>query len=275
MQPVNTSYLNATSPAMLPASTGPVSKNDLDTVISVADKPMHPEMTGAISELAGDLVLLAETTLALIGSDQKRQPEIDEKEALDLTRLKNLKAETEQTLKGSMVHLDFSEGAMELRLITLSLELSALIDKLLKGRMDSQKGRNEQIEVLNDLLSELRKKEKSTEAFDASTLDKPEYAVLANAKHVKEMRVISTVSPDYPYWLHLAHVEANVLVSFVVGIDGKVEDARIIESSDSRFNSSAIAAIRKFTWIPAEGAAGPEREMAIVPFYFRAPKKGT
>jgi TonB family protein len=105
--------------------------------------------------------------------------------------------------------------------------------------------------------------------------DKPEYAVLVNAKHVKEMRVISTVSPDYPYWLHLAHVEANVLVSFVVGIDGKVEDARIIESSDSRFNSSAIEAIRKFTWIAAEGAAGPEREMAIVPFYFRAPKKGT
>jgi hypothetical protein len=45
----------------------------------------------------------------------------------------------------------------------------------LKGRMDSQKWRNEQIEVLNNLLSELRKKEKSTEAFDASSLDKATY----------------------------------------------------------------------------------------------------
>jgi len=104
--------------------------------------------------------------------------------------------------------------------------------------------------------------------------DKPEYAALANAKHVKEMRVISAVPPDYPFWLHLAHVEANVLVSFVVGTDGRVEDARVIESSDSRFDSSAIDAIRKFTWIPGEGSAGPEREMAIIPFYFRAPKKG-
>jgi TonB family protein len=103
--------------------------------------------------------------------------------------------------------------------------------------------------------------------------DKPEYAALANAKHVKEMRVISAVPPVYPYWLHLAHVEANVLVSFVVGIDGRVEEARVIESSDSRFDSSAIDAIRKFTWIPAEGPAGPEREMTIIPFYFRAPKK--
>jgi hypothetical protein len=129
-------------------------------------------MTGAISELAGDLVLLAETTLALIGSDQKRQPEIDEKEASDLVLLKNLKADTEQTLKGSTVHLNFSEGAMELRLIKLSLELSALIDKLLKGRMDSQKGRNEKIEALNDLLSELRKLEKSEEPLKMEALEK-------------------------------------------------------------------------------------------------------
>ncbi|MDB5992288.1 MAG: hypothetical protein JWQ10_3691 [Herbaspirillum sp.] len=175
MQFVNTSNLSATSPAWLSASTGPVSKNDLDIVISVADKPMHPEMTGAISELAGDYVLLAETTLALIGSDQKRQPETDEKEASDLARLKNLKADTEQTLKGSVVHLDFSEGAMEMKLIKLSLELSALIDKLLKGRMESQRGRNQQIEVLNNLLSELRKHEKSTEAFDPASLDKAIY----------------------------------------------------------------------------------------------------
>jgi hypothetical protein len=190
MQFVNTSNLSATSPAWLSASTGPVSKNDLDIVISVADKPMHPEMTGAISELAGDYVLLAETTLALIGSDQKRQPETDEKEASDLARLKNLKADTEQTLKGSTVHLDFSEGAMEMKLIKLSLELSALIDKLLKGRMESQRGRNQQIEVLNNLLSELRKHEKSTEAFDPASLDKATYTATPEslARGINRMR---------------------------------------------------------------------------------------
>ncbi|MDB5992287.1 MAG: hypothetical protein JWQ10_3690 [Herbaspirillum sp.] len=171
MELVNTSNSNAISPAWLSASTDPVPKNDLDTVISVDDKPMHPEMTGAILELAGDFVLLAETTITLIGSDQKRQPEIDEKEASDLARLKNLKADTELTLKGSTAHLDFSEGAMEMKLIKLSLELSALIDKLLKGRMESQKDRNVQIEALNDLLSELRKLEKSEDPFKKETLE--------------------------------------------------------------------------------------------------------
>jgi hypothetical protein len=171
MQLMNTPALNTISPARLPASTNPVSKNDLDTVISVADTPMHPEMT-AISKMAGDFVLLAETTLALVGSDQKRQPEIDEKEASDLARLSLLKADTEQTLKGSAVHLDFSEGAMEMKLITLSIELSEIIDKLLKGRMQSQKERNELIEGLNDLLSELRKMEKSTDDFKTDALNK-------------------------------------------------------------------------------------------------------
>ena len=172
MQSVNTPDSNAISPAWLLASSSPVPKNDLDTVISVADKPMHPEMKAAISEFTGDFVLLAETTLALIGNYHKRQPEIDEKEAPDLALLKNLKADTEQTLKGSTVHVDFSEGAMELRLIKLSLELSALIDKLLKGRMESQKERNEKIEAFNDLLSELRKLEKSEEPLKMEALEK-------------------------------------------------------------------------------------------------------
>jgi TonB family protein len=105
--------------------------------------------------------------------------------------------------------------------------------------------------------------------------DKPQYAGLPDAKHLKEMHLISAVPPEYPYWLHVARVEANVLVCFVVGTDGRVEDARVIESSDARFDSSAHDAIQKFTWIPAQGAGGPEREMAVIPFYFRAPKKGS
>jgi TonB family protein len=66
------------------------------------------------------------------------------------------------------------------------------------------------------------------------------------------------------------HVEATVVVSFVVGKDGRVEDARVVESSDSRFDSSAIDAILKFTWIPAEDSTGsPEREMVNMPFHFK------
>jgi TonB family protein len=100
--------------------------------------------------------------------------------------------------------------------------------------------------------------------------DKPEYVALTNAPPpAKRMRLISAVPPRYPYMLHF-HVEATVVVSFVVGKDGRVEDARVVESSDSRFDSSAIDAILKFTWIPAEDSTGgPAREMANMPFHFK------
>jgi TonB family protein len=100
--------------------------------------------------------------------------------------------------------------------------------------------------------------------------DKQEYMALANAPPpAKRMRLTSAVPPEYPYMLHF-HVEATVVVSFVVGKDGHVEDARVVESSDSRFDSSAIDAILKFTWIPAEDSTGaPTREMAHMPFHFK------
>jgi TonB family protein len=47
-----------------------------------------------------------------------------------------------------------------------------------------------------------------------------------------------------------------------------VENARILESSDSRFNDSALEAIRRFTFIPAEGVNGPTREIAMQPLHF-------
>jgi outer membrane biosynthesis protein TonB len=67
--------------------------------------------------------------------------------------------------------------------------------------------------------------------------DRPEYAALLSQPPVKRMRVISTAAPNYPYLLHAAHVAASVMVCFVVGTDGRVEDARIIESYDSRFDA--------------------------------------
>jgi TonB family protein len=100
--------------------------------------------------------------------------------------------------------------------------------------------------------------------------DRPEYVALVNAPPpAKRMRLISAFPPKYPYMLHF-HVEATVTVSFVVGKDGRVEDARVIESSDSRFDASAIDAIFKFTWVPAEDSTGnPAREIAHLPFHFR------
>jgi TonB family protein len=98
--------------------------------------------------------------------------------------------------------------------------------------------------------------------------DRPEYVAIIDAPVVKRTRMISAVAPTYPLFLRLGHINGKVVVSFIVGIDGRVEDARVIESSDDRFNDSALEAMRKFTFIPAEGKQGPVREMHEQPFDF-------
>jgi TonB family protein len=103
--------------------------------------------------------------------------------------------------------------------------------------------------------------------------DQPQYARLLDTDPVKRVRMISAVAPAYPTLLRLGHVNANVLVSFVVGTDGRVEAARILESSDSRFNDSVVEATRKFTFLPAQGTDGPTRYIAQMPFAFRWDEK--
>jgi len=99
--------------------------------------------------------------------------------------------------------------------------------------------------------------------------DRPDFAALVDAPPpLHRMRMASAAAPAYPVLLRLQHINARVLVSFVVGTDGQVEDARILESSNVRFNASALKAIREFTFLPAQGTSGPQRELAIQPFDF-------
>jgi TonB family protein len=99
--------------------------------------------------------------------------------------------------------------------------------------------------------------------------DQPQYVRLLDTDPIKRVRMISAVSPSYPTMLRIGHVNAMVVVSFVVGTDGRVEAARILESSDVRFNDSVLAATRKYTFIPAEGKDGPVRYMNWMPFNFQ------
>jgi hypothetical protein len=68
--------------------------------------------------------------------------------------------------------LNLVAGALEMKLVMLSIELSGVIDKALEVRMQAQKDRNAQIENLNDLLNALRKLQKSSAPFSADSLDK-------------------------------------------------------------------------------------------------------
>jgi TonB family protein len=92
--------------------------------------------------------------------------------------------------------------------------------------------------------------------------DKPEYAAFLGATHTKTIRIVSVAVPKYPYWQAWAKKRAEVSASFIVGIDGKVEDAREYESSDSRFDQPALDAIQQFVFIPAEGTVRSSRESA-------------
>ncbi|HEY4072078.1 MAG TPA: hypothetical protein VGM52_03145 [Herbaspirillum sp.] len=177
MQSINTAVSSTALPARpsvsddfinCPPKRAPTSEMD------GTGKLAYPDIA-EISVLAGDFVLLAQTSIALIESDDKRAPDIDAKEAHDLAHLRRMKAETEQVLKSAASHVDLTEGAVEMMLVMLSIELSEIIDKLLKGRMQSQKDRNGQINAFTELQNALRKMEKSTDAFNAAALDKQDY----------------------------------------------------------------------------------------------------
>jgi TonB family protein len=100
--------------------------------------------------------------------------------------------------------------------------------------------------------------------------DKSQYAALAGAKHLKEVRMKYAAPAKCPGGLGPGEVDAKVDVSFVVGLDGRVEDARVIWSSDDRFNAAALEAMREDTFVAAVGPAGAERAMYVKPFHFTA-----
>jgi TonB family protein len=98
--------------------------------------------------------------------------------------------------------------------------------------------------------------------------DKPQYAALSRAKHLKEARMTHAAPAKCPGGLSPGEVDAKVDVSFVVGLDGRVEDARVIWSSDERFNAASLEAMRHDTFIPAMGSNGAERAMYVKPYHF-------
>jgi TonB family protein len=56
--------------------------------------------------------------------------------------------------------------------------------------------------------------------------------------------------PRYPEELYREKIGGQVLVEFIVGADGKVHDAHVIQSTHPKFNASAVAAIRRWTFEP-------------------------
>ena len=112
--------------------------------------------------------------------------------------------------------------------------------------------------------------EEQSERISRLWADVPEYAVLARGDNsgLKAPRLISSVPPAYPLSARLANRKATVFVSFVVNEKGVVEAARVLESSDSRFDKSAIDAVLQWKFLPAMGPHGPLKASINVPLQF-------
>lgn len=106
--------------------------------------------------------------------------------------------------------------------------------------------------------------------------DKPENVALLRRVHFRNVRVVSGIVPQCPPTAIVGtHFPVRVQVSFLVGIDGKVKDARIYESYDSRFDPISLETIRKFKFVPARNSEGrPELQMTTLPFVFLNPRPG-
>ena len=100
--------------------------------------------------------------------------------------------------------------------------------------------------------------------------DKPPYvASIRDERIFKKMpRLVSSAVPAYPLMQLLAHVKATVVVSFIINPTGVVEAARVMESSDARFEQSAIDAVLKWKFLPAEFDDGPTIAVTAVPIVF-------
>jgi TonB family protein len=98
--------------------------------------------------------------------------------------------------------------------------------------------------------------------------DDPTYHALAQDKRkvISTPRLVSAVTPSWPWF---ADGEARVVMSVIIGEDGNVEAAKILESSNSQFDKAALSAVKKWKYLPASTSTGPTRFAVNVPIVFK------
>jgi periplasmic protein TonB len=71
--------------------------------------------------------------------------------------------------------------------------------------------------------------------------------------------LVSKVEPVYPQAARVARMQGRVVVEAVIGLDGRVESAVVLSSSNGLFDEAALAAVRKWTYTPAKMNGSPVR----------------
>lgn len=81
-------------------------------------------------------------------------------------------------------------------------------------------------------------------------------------------RATFQTSPHYPINLRREGVAGQVTVTFVVGRDGRVVDARVLEATHSDFAREAEQAVRKWRFEPGQRHGAPVQFRMTVPIVF-------
>ena len=95
----------------------------------------------------------------------------------------------------------------------------------------------------------------------------------SDARPERGPRLVSSVPPNYPTALLVADVKGNVLISIVIDEQGKVEAARVLESSDARFDRPSLDAVRAWKFLPATQNGQPTKTFITIPMEFRGKRK--
>jgi len=77
------------------------------------------------------------------------------------------------------------------------------------------------------------------------------------------------VKAEYPEMARRAQIEGTVVVKVLVGPDGLVKDAQILQSVNPILDKQALIAARKWTFYPGKQRNIPVKAWMAVPFNFR------
>lgn len=85
----------------------------------------------------------------------------------------------------------------------------------------------------------------------------------------REPRARVQISPEYPFEAKRTGLNGEVLVTFVVGADGAVRDARVVRSDHREFENAALRAVMKWRFEPGRVKGRPVSFRMSVPLVFR------
>ncbi len=127
----------------------------------------------------------------------------------------------------------------------------------LTGSGDSRCGglsRNEQLAVVEGILTERRDRLKSPQGLpvDTATIEVTKFLVSTNGpssceKDIQPLKMGAAVSPVGEA---ARHPPGRVLLTFLIKADGSVSNVKVIHSSDHWYNSSAVDLVRRFKFSP-------------------------